>query len=262
MKGKLLTTGQAAKLCSVTPDTVLKWIHSGRLVATRTPGGHHRVSLEKIIEVLGSNSDVALENSQIEIKSRKPNRHPFRYCWEFNNDDTELSGCEECIVYTMRAKRCYEVVERAKEIGHNKFFCKQTCQECNYYQVVHQQETNVLFVTDNQSLAKTLKKDATKLNLNFEITSCEYTTSALVDMFRPDYAIVDCSLGKQLTKDICDHLVEDPRIPFIRVVLAAADDEFPDGCDREIFARIEKPININDVAECIRVDWEDGTLDA
>jgi excisionase family DNA binding protein len=262
MTEKLLTTGQAAKLCSVTSDTVLKWIRSGRLEASRTPGGHHRVSLENLLKILDSNQGVTLENSQIEIKSLKPNRHPFRYCWEFNNDGTRLNGCSECIVYTMRAKRCYEVVERAKEIGHNKLFCKQTCQECNYYQVVHQQSANVLFVTDNESLAKTLKKDAQKLDLNFEVTSCEYTTSTLVDAFRPDYAIVDCSLGEQLTKDICDHLIADPRIPFIRVVLAATDDEVPRECDKEIFARMEKPIDITDVAECIRFDWEDSALNA
>ena len=33
---RFLTTGQAAELCSVTPDTVLKWIRSGRLAAART----------------------------------------------------------------------------------------------------------------------------------------------------------------------------------------------------------------------------------
>ncbi len=261
MKEKLLTTGQAAKICSVTPDTVLKWIRSGRLLATRTPGGHHRVSFDKLIEVLDSDSGVFLENERVEIKP-KAKSHPFKYCWEFNNKGGGLNGCEECIVYTMRAKRCYEVVERAKEIGHNKLFCKQTCQECNYYHVVHQQSANVLFVSDNELLASRLKKGADKLGLNFEVTECEYTTSALVDMFRPDYAIVDCSLGEQPTKDICNHLMEDPRIPFVRVVLAATDDELPESCDKEIFARMEKPVDIEDIAECIRADWEDNETTA
>ena len=39
----LLTTGQAARLCSVTPDTVLKWIKKGRLRGVRTAGGHYRI---------------------------------------------------------------------------------------------------------------------------------------------------------------------------------------------------------------------------
>ena len=40
----LLTTGQAAKLCEVAPDTILKWIRKGRLRGTRTAGGHYRIN--------------------------------------------------------------------------------------------------------------------------------------------------------------------------------------------------------------------------
>jgi len=38
-----LTTGEAAGLCSVKPDTVLKWIKKGQLQAAKTAGGHHRI---------------------------------------------------------------------------------------------------------------------------------------------------------------------------------------------------------------------------
>jgi excisionase family DNA binding protein len=41
---EFITTGQAASLCSVTPDTVLKWIKAGKIPASRTPGGHYRIS--------------------------------------------------------------------------------------------------------------------------------------------------------------------------------------------------------------------------
>ncbi len=185
--------------------------------------------------------------------------HHFRYCWQFNGNGELQGGCRECVVYLMRAKRCYEVVERAREIGHNKVFCKQSCEECDYYKVVHQQAANVLVVTDNEILGADLKRSAQSAGFNLEVTNCEYTTSALVDMFRPDFAIVDCSLGKQLTKDICDHLIDDPRIPFIRVVLAAGDGEFPEECDREVFARIQKPFGIRDVTDCLQEDWVTNT---
>ena len=42
------TTGQAARLCSVTPDTVLKWIKAGRIEAQRTAGGHYRISPQEL----------------------------------------------------------------------------------------------------------------------------------------------------------------------------------------------------------------------
>ena len=40
----MLSTGKVAKLLSVTPDTVLKWIKNGQLPATRTAGGHYRIA--------------------------------------------------------------------------------------------------------------------------------------------------------------------------------------------------------------------------
>ena len=43
MKIAYLSTGKAAKALSVTPDTVLKWIKSGKLDARRTAGGHYRI---------------------------------------------------------------------------------------------------------------------------------------------------------------------------------------------------------------------------
>ena len=252
MNNKLLTTGQAAKICSVTPDTVLKWIHSGRLPATRTPGGHHRVSVEDLEQVLVG-GDQKSEDAAVDLGER-PER-PFRYCWEFNGKGELREGCKECVVYEMRAERCYEVVERAREIGHQKVFCQQSCAECDYYRAVHDQAANVLVITDNEVLAETLKSGAAREGFNLEVTDCEYTTSAVVDSFRPDVAVVDCSLGKQLTRDICDHLVEDPRVPFIRVVLAAGEGEVPAECDKEVFARIEKPFDIRHVAEFVSGRW-------
>jgi excisionase family DNA binding protein len=38
-----ITTGEAAALFGVEPDTVLRWIKSGYIPASRTPGGHYRI---------------------------------------------------------------------------------------------------------------------------------------------------------------------------------------------------------------------------
>jgi excisionase family DNA binding protein len=40
---KPLTTGQIARICQVSPATVLNWIHDRGLTAYATPGGHYRV---------------------------------------------------------------------------------------------------------------------------------------------------------------------------------------------------------------------------
>ncbi|MHC4663312.1 MAG: helix-turn-helix domain-containing protein, partial [Planctomycetota bacterium] len=52
MDQKYLTTGQAAIRCSVSPDTVLKWIRSGLLPARKTAGGHHRINERDLDRVL------------------------------------------------------------------------------------------------------------------------------------------------------------------------------------------------------------------
>ena len=42
---KSLTTGQIARMCQVSPATVLNWIRDRGLNAYVTPGGHYRVQL-------------------------------------------------------------------------------------------------------------------------------------------------------------------------------------------------------------------------
>jgi hypothetical protein len=83
-----------------------------------------------------------------------------------------------------------------------------------------------------------------------------------VTNFRPDYAIVDCSLGPDTSRDITNHLVEDPRVPFVKVVLAANKGEFPNECEKVVFARINRPFGIEDIRECIDgISLPDGEQD-
>ena len=253
MSTKLLTTGQAAKLCSVNPDTVLKWIRSGWLRAHRTAGGHHRIDRRDLSRILEDPPNDEIANFS------EPEKRHFRYCWEFNGRGKLLEGCRECTVYKMRAQRCYEVVKFASTIGHNKIFCKESCQECDYYQQVHEQAANILMVTDNEIWAASLKREVSSTPFNLEITKCEYTSSAIVDQFKPDYVVVDCSLGPDRSRDICRHIIEDPRIPHSRVILAVNPGEEPDSCDRDVFARIEKPFKLVDIIECINGAEEESS---
>jgi excisionase family DNA binding protein len=258
----LLTTTQAARLCSVTPDTVLKWIRSGRLPARRTAGGHHRIHVDDLDRVLrpanpgDGESGVAGESADAQVRREVYSRfasprRQFRYCWEYNGRGKLFEGCQNCVVYQMRAQRCYEVIKLAPEIGHNKLFCKESCAKCNYFKLVHEQPIHVLVVTGDKDLSAGLKKDAAGAMFRVEVTECEYTCSAVVDHFRPDFAVVDCSMGPEASRDITRHLLEDPRIPFARVILAATEREFPSACDREVFARIERPFGLAEIAECI-----------
>ena len=127
MNKKFLTTFQAAKVMSVSPDAILKWIKSGILDARRTPGGHHRIARENIEALLNENE----KNSATEsVSSQKV----FQYCWEFNTKNENCTGkCEDCVVYRARALRCFELSDFSEESGFLRRFCKSSCDECNYY---------------------------------------------------------------------------------------------------------------------------------
>jgi DNA-binding NtrC family response regulator len=149
----------------------------------------------------------------------------------------------------MRAKRCYEVAKIAPESAH--LFCESTCDECEYYRLVQRQRTNVLVVTDDDQLTNNLLRNAGAANFNLEIAECEYTCSLKVADFRADFVIVDCSLGQRTSSGVSRHLVQDPRIPSVRVVLAGTEDEFPEECDKEIFARMERPFGVDEIGKII-----------
>ena len=50
--GRLLTTGELAKHCSVTTEAVANWIRAGKLMASVTPGGHYRIEFDEALRFL------------------------------------------------------------------------------------------------------------------------------------------------------------------------------------------------------------------
>ena len=53
MKDKaVFTTFEAAKLCHVSPLSIINWVNAGRLPAFRTPGGHRRIRREDLVRFM------------------------------------------------------------------------------------------------------------------------------------------------------------------------------------------------------------------
>ena len=130
MKKGYLTTFQAADILSVTPDSILKWIKSGKLNARRTPGGHYRISNQNV-ELLLKESE---KNNTLDKTVTGQN---IEYCWEFNAEQTNCSSdCENCLVYKSRALRCYEMSNLPLGVGYLKNYCTSTCENCDYYKFV------------------------------------------------------------------------------------------------------------------------------
>ena len=51
---KYFSTFEVAKICQVSPGSVIRWIHEGKLSASVTAGGHHRVRAENLLQLLQS----------------------------------------------------------------------------------------------------------------------------------------------------------------------------------------------------------------
>ncbi len=243
LEHKLLTTGQAAELCSVTTDTVYKWIRAGKISARRTPGGHHRIDPRILIPYLkGGFYDIRPDSS----------RGIFQYCWEFNSEsDVIPEGCKQCVVYRSGTRRCYEMSKLPKGSGYVGQFCDGSCEDCEYYKLVRGQPLNVLVVTDQNKLRNSLARVRRDKDLNLEVTDCEYRCSMLIDRFRPDYVVIDCSLGVERSREFARLLSEDPRIPLARVVLAGDRGDLPKECDKLVFALVQRQLSAETLAELV-----------
>ena len=51
-KRRYLTTSDVARICQVTAVTVGNWIRSGKLAASRVPGGNYRISAQALVSLL------------------------------------------------------------------------------------------------------------------------------------------------------------------------------------------------------------------
>jgi len=49
------TTFEAAKLCHVSPLSIINWVNGGRLPAFRTPGGHRRIRRDDLLRFMRDN---------------------------------------------------------------------------------------------------------------------------------------------------------------------------------------------------------------
>lgn len=133
MDKKYFTTSEVAKLLSVAPDTVLKWVKAGKIASYRTPGGHSRIPVEAVEDMLPK--ERFLKKTE---ETNTDSKESFQYCWEFFSKSGELGkNCHKCIAYRSHSHRCFEMKHIPKQFGHLKMYCKDSCDECEYYLLTH-----------------------------------------------------------------------------------------------------------------------------
>jgi excisionase family DNA binding protein len=253
-----LSTGQAAKLLSVTTDTVLKWIKRGRIPAVRTAGGHYRISSTRIQSMLRGDRKEALRPAAGYVPEEKDDANglgPFVHCWEFFSVDGQVrQDCLRCVAYKAKAEKCYELSQLSEESGFQGIFCKASCEKCPYYVQQASAPLNILIISDRiERQLAAREQDSSRLKVRF--ASCEYECSLLVDTFRPDFVILDCGMNLDKSRELCEHLRSDPRIPGVRIITVVpphVDKESLEFCDGTICIRLEKTVPAETIGSWIR----------
>ena len=122
-----LSTGQAARFCFVTPETILNWIRSNRLRAQRTAGGQYRVPLDGLRDFMIENGmDTALLDAERDVRP---------YCWEFHCQVASRYGrpslevCQDCLVHRSGTSNCWEL-HGLLPVTRRRY---DVCVDCEYY---------------------------------------------------------------------------------------------------------------------------------
>jgi len=220
-RSELLSTGEVARLCGVTRDAVLKWIKKGKLPATQTPGGHFRIPREAC-------QGVAMEGPHLKpgiSQSGEGGESGALRCWEYFGDSgSPREACESCLVYLARAQNCFRLAELGEESGHRLHFCRNDCRTCAYYRACQGLATEVLIITKDEGLIQRLERRADPERVSIRFARSGYEGSAIISTFSPGLILMDSDLSEVRTGFLPDSILNDERIPAVRVVVACRKD--------------------------------------
>lgn len=241
-----LTTTQAARLLSVSPDTVLKWVKAGKVKSYRTLGGHFRIPASEL-------DGLAATKTPVESRPADPQSPVHQYCWEYLAEGNEIKAeCRDCVTFRSRARRCYELRDLPGGLGCLNLMCDTDCADCEYYKLVHGQGLNILILSENGQIISGLDRLDKSEGYRIRFCASEYEAAVKIQSFRPDYVVIDCAFGMKRTAIICDSLFSDIRIPVARIILSSKTRRIEDYCDKEVFGWIKKPFTAEQLRECIR----------
>lgn len=120
---RALTTGQAARYCFVTADTIANWIRSGILPAQRTAGGQYRILSEDLLAFM-TGRGMRTDALEADAETRLP-------CWEFHAGGASVDAhCEACIVKYLKVLDCFKLMGMRSGNG----WPARECAECAYFQ--------------------------------------------------------------------------------------------------------------------------------
>ncbi|MGD2152984.1 MAG: excisionase family DNA-binding protein [Gemmatimonadales bacterium] len=215
----LLTTGEVARLFGVTPDAVLKWVKKGRLPATRTAGGHYRISRDACAAL--GRTTAPCDESRAGDEGR-PEREPLApRCWEyFGQPGDPPEVCRNCLVYQARVQHCYMLADLGEDAGHRCAFCRTDCIDCPFYRASYGLATTVLVVTRDEALTRKLRKRVAPNKVSLHFARTGYDSSTLIGTLRPAVVVLDSELPEVSEGSLAESISRDDRIPGVQVIVA------------------------------------------
>lgn len=242
---EFLTTSQAARLLSVSPDTVLKWVKAGKIKSSRTLGGHFRIPTAALERLAHGRDGVVPGDGLADVPV-------YQYCWEYlARGGAVKPECRDCITYRSRSKRCYELRDLPEGMGCLRIYCESSCTDCDYYKIVSGRGHTVILLGENRRFFRDWDHLKKIDDLQVRFAESEYECSFIIEKFRPDYIVVDCSLGKRRTATVVRNLFNDVRIPVVRIILASRTRQLEEYCDKQTCGWITKPFDIEQLRQCI-----------
>lgn len=249
MAGRWLSTGKAAQLCSVNPDTVLKWIKRGRLQATRTAGGHYRIQERDLITLLPMLNGPGISPAQAPESCERPLR-----CWEYlSTSGVVRDECKKCFIYQIRAAWCFRTAGLGCEFGQMQNFGNNACQDCSYFRRANGHATRVLVISADEQFTEVLRQGK-RDGLELRFARNAYDASAIITRFQPAFAVVDQELLAGLKYDLLNCLVNDARIPGLKIILATGKlkDSHAGAFQRQsVVGLYEKPFGVGRIIEVV-----------
>ena len=212
---RLLTTGQAAKLCSVTRDTVLKWIKRGNLFPARTAGGHYRIAFHDLEPFVPSAARARNRPARV---AQGPAAGARLHCWEYlSPGGTAKDECEKCLAFQAQAVWCFRL-RQASGLESTRFCCgPERCEDCPYYRLTAGLPARVLVIATDANPGAELAPDP---NLEMIPAHSAYEAAQVI-LQRPPAIIVVDEDDRGLDADgLIGDLLRDRRAAGVRIVRA------------------------------------------
>jgi excisionase family DNA binding protein len=256
----VFTTGEIAKMCRVSPHTVIKWINAGLLEVYCIPGSQHRrVDRESLVRFLEANG-MSHRIREYEVAVAKASRRKdvfttgevARICRVAPRTVAKWidSGCLKGYRIPGSQDRRIPVENLIRFLKEHGMPLREL--EKEQWHKVLLIGTEALF---NHRIRELLPESE---NYRFEIANSGFEAGTRAGSFHPDVIVIDLALGRRESIEIVSNLREDDAYATTLIIgLANEDEAEPDQLLQYGFNVVfKKPIDIAVVAKRIEIEKE------